>query len=290
MEPVSMAKENGVMVELKHLTKVYGSGHLAVNAVNDVSLHITKGETVAIMGPSGSGKTTLLQMVGALLRPTSGEIIINGKSISALAEKDLPHVRLRTFGFIFQTPNLLSALTALQNVELVMNLSGHNGNDSRNRAVGLLEQLGLGDRLKHKPAKLSGGEQQRVAVARALANDPQVLLADEPTANLDSKNGQAVMELLRGIAKNQGKTVVIVSHDDRIRYIVDRVLWLEDGRLKVRWSDNVTIDPVCLMVVEKDRAIHVSEYDGQHYYFCTAECLREFEKAPHKYREASHPS
>lgn len=279
------AQENETAIELKHLTKVYGSGHVAVKAVDDVSLHVVKGEIVAIMGPSGSGKTTLLQLIGALLRPTSGEVLVDGKNVTALPERELPQVRLRTFGFIFQTANLLSALNALQNVELVMNLNGLKGTEARQRARGLLEQLGMGARLKHKPAKLSGGEQQRVAVARALANEPQILLADEPTANLDSKTGHTVIELLRTISKEQGKTVVIVSHDLRIRYLVDRVLWLEDGNLRVRWSEGVTIDPVCLMAVEKDKTVNILEYGGERYYFCSPECKAEFETSPSKYKE-----
>jgi len=275
-----------VMMSLQHLSKVYGSGDLAVKAVNDVSLHVCKGEMVAIMGPSGSGKTTLLQMIGALLRPTSGEISVAGTSVTSLPERNLARLRLETFGFIFQTPNLLSALTAQQNVELVLGLSCKRNNDRGKRATDLLKQFGLGSRLRHRPASMSGGEQQRVAIARALANDPPVLLADEPTANLDSKNGQAVMELLRDISRNNGKTVVVVSHDMRIRYVVDRVLWLEDGRLGVRWSDGVTIDPVCLMAVEKDKTRHVAEHRGERYYFCTQECHAEFEKAPEKYTAA----
>lgn len=276
---------NNIAIDLRHLSKVYGSGHTAVRAVDDVSLHIIKGEIVAIMGPSGSGKTTLLQMIGALLRPTSGDVLIDSKNISALSEDELPRVRLHNFGFIFQTPNLISSLTAIQNVELVLNLAGKKGRFARQRASELLAQLSLGDRLGHRPAQLSGGEQQRVAIARALANNPAVLLADEPTANLDSKAGQNVMELMRKVAREAGKTVVTVSHDLRIRYLVDRVLWLEDGHLRVRWSEGVTIDPVCLMVVEKDKTAHVLEHDGQKDYFCSAECKREFEANRAKYKD-----
>ncbi|MBI4304516.1 MAG: ATP-binding cassette domain-containing protein [Chloroflexi bacterium] len=274
------------MINLQHLSKVYGSGHVAVKAVDDVSLHVCRGEMVAIMGPSGSGKTTLLQMVGALQKPTSGEVFVDGKDITTLPEKDLCRVRVATFGFIFQTPNLLSALTSLQNVELVLDLCGRSRRNSRKKAVELLEQLGLETRLRHKPSKLSGGEQQRVAIARALVNDPPILLADEPTANLDSKNGQTVMELLRNVSREKGKTVVVVSHDLRIRYMVDRVLWLEDGRLSIKWSEGVTIDPVCLMIVEKAKTSHVLEQDAERYYFCSAECQREFERAPEKYQHA----
>lgn len=276
---------NNIAIDLRHLSKVYGSGHVAVKAVDDVSLHIVQGEIVAIMGPSGSGKTTLLQMIGALLRPTSGEVCIDSRNISVLSEDELPRVRLENFGFIFQTPNLLSSLTATQNVELALNLAGKKGHSARQRATELLGQLELGDRLAHRPAQLSGGEQQRVAIARALANNPPILLADEPTANLDSKAGHGVMELLGKVTKEMGKTVVAVSHDMRIRYLVDRVLWLEDGHLRVRWSEGVTIDPVCLMIVEKDKTTHFLEHDGQRDYFCSAECKREFEANRSKYKD-----
>ncbi|OGO32718.1 MAG: hypothetical protein A2Z29_07855 [Chloroflexi bacterium RBG_16_56_11] len=282
---ITRETNNNIAIDLQRLSKVYGSGHVAVKAVDDVSLHVTKGEMVAIMGPSGSGKTTLLQMIGALLRPTSGEVFIDGKNISLLSENGLPRVRLQNFGFIFQTPNLLSSLTATQNVELVLNLAGKKGQGARQRAEELLGQLGLGDRLSHKPAQLSGGEQQRVAIARALANNPPILLADEPTANLDSQAGHGVMELLGKVAREMGKTVVTVSHDMRIRYVVDRVLWLEDGRLRIRWSEGVTIDPVCLMIVEKDKTTHVLEHDGEKDYFCSAECKREFEAHRSKYKD-----
>ncbi|MBI2860344.1 MAG: ATP-binding cassette domain-containing protein [Chloroflexi bacterium] len=282
-----MDNDNDVIIDLRHLSKVYGSGPVAVRAVDDVSLHVARGEIVAVMGPSGSGKTTLLQIIGALMRPTSGEVMIGGRDIASLPEKALPQVRLKTFGFIFQTPNLLSTLTAAQNVEMVVNLGGVQGNTARNKAAELLERLGLGHRLSHRPAMLSGGEQQRVAVARALANDPQVLLADEPTANLDSKSGQTVTELLRNISKEQGKTIVIVSHDHRIRALVDRTLWLEDGRLRVRWSDGVTLDPVCLMAIERTKTPDSFQYDGDTYYFCSVECKKRFEASPAKYRELS---
>ncbi|MBI2851338.1 MAG: ATP-binding cassette domain-containing protein [Chloroflexi bacterium] len=272
-----------VAIELQHLTKIYGSGDLAVKAVDDVSLHIPEGEIVAIMGPSGSGKTTLLQMVGAMLKPSSGDVIISGKNIAVLPENDLCRIRLHTFGFIFQTPNLLASLTAAQNVELVMNLANHRGEKPRLRAIELLEELHLNHRLHYKPAKLSGGEQQRVAIARALANDPPVLLADEPTANLDSRTGHQVMELLRVIAKEKGKTVVVVSHDSRIRDVVDRVLWLEDGHLRVRWTNGAVIDPVCLMIVAEDKVFATSEYNGQKYCFCSEQCLKEFQSNPQRF-------
>src|SRR4030067_1045554 len=203
------------MLEISHVTKRYGSGATEVIAVKDVSLSVTPGEIVLIMGPSGSGKTTLLSMLGAMLKPSAGEIRMNGIVISAMKENRLPGIRLREFGFIFQDFNLLSALTALENVAIVAELAGVKGPEARRKAKELLTNLGLGERLNFLPEKLSGGEKQRVAIARALINDPAVILADEPTANLDSKIGQEIMRLLRRISKEQGRSVVLVSHDQR---------------------------------------------------------------------------
>ncbi len=219
-------------LQVSHVSKRYGSGVTEVVAVKDVSLSVAPGEIVLIMGPSGSGKTTLLSMLGALLRPSTGEIRLNGDVISALRENRLPDIRLRKFGFIFQDFNLLSALTALENVAIVAELAGARRKEARRKATELLSDLGLGERLNFLPEKLSGGEKQRVAIARALVNDPALILADEPTANLDSKIGHEIMRLLRRIAKEQNRSVVIVSHDQRIKDIADRVLWLEDGQFK----------------------------------------------------------
>lgn len=219
-------------LQVTHISKRYGSGTTAVTAVHDVSLSVSLGEIVLIMGPSGSGKTTLLSMLGALLKPSEGTIQLNGTVISALAESRLPEIRLRQFGFIFQDFNLLSALTTLENVAIVAELAGTRSGEARRKATALLMELGLGERLNFLPEKLSGGEKQRVAIARALVNDPALILADEPTANLDSKIGQEIMRLLRRIAKEQRRSVIIVSHDQRIRDIADRVLWLEDGEFK----------------------------------------------------------
>ena len=219
-------------LQVTHVSKRYGSGTTAVSAVHDVSLSVSPGEIVLIMGPSGSGKTTLLSMLGALLKPSEGTIQLDGTVISALAENRLPEIRLRQFGFIFQDFNLLSALTTLENVAIVAELAGSRSSEARRKATDLLRELGLSERLNFLPEKLSGGEKQRVAIARALVNDPALILADEPTANLDSKIGQEIMRLLRRIAKEQRRSVIIVSHDQRIRDIADRVLWLEDGEFK----------------------------------------------------------
>jgi putative ABC transport system ATP-binding protein len=218
--------------QVTHVTKRYGVGSTEVTAVRDVSLSVEPGEIVLIMGPSGSGKTTLLLMLGALLKPTEGSIQLNGTVLSALSENRLPDIRLHEFGFIFQDFNLLSALTVLENVAIVAELTGMKRGAARQRAAAILNDLGLEERLNFLPEKLSGGEKQRVAIARALMNDPTLILADEPTANLDSTIGHDVMQLLRRIAKEQNRSVVIVSHDQRIKDIADRVLWLEDGQFK----------------------------------------------------------
>jgi putative ABC transport system ATP-binding protein len=270
-------------LQVTHVTKRYGSGATEVTAVQDVSLSVAPGEIVLIMGPSGSGKTTLLSMLGALLKPSEGEIHLNGDVISALAENRLPVIRLRQFGFIFQDFNLLSALTALENVAIVAELTGMKSVAARKKAAALLTELGLAERLNFLPEKLSGGEKQRVAIARALVNDPTLILADEPTANLDSKIGHEIMRLLRGIAKEQGRSVVIVSHDQRIKDIADRVLWLEDGQFKQMVS--MSSDPVCGMVVEREKAVATLDFKGTTYYFCSKGCRTEFEGELERLRE-----
>lgn len=260
-------------LEMQHVSKRYGAGTTEVTAVRDVSLTVAPGEVVLIMGPSGSGKTTLLLMLGALLKPSEGTIRLNGTAVSALPERRLPAIRLRHFGFVFQDFKLLSALTVLENVALVAELAGMKRAAARQKAAPLLTELGLGERLTFLPEKLSGGEKQRVAIARALANDPTLILADEPTANLDSKIGHEIMRLLRRIAQEQGRSVVIVSHDQRIKDIADRVLWLEDGTFKEMAT--MAIDPVCGMPVEREKAVMV-EWKGQALSFCARGCRDEF--------------
>ena len=270
---MTILSSNSQTLQITHVTKRYGAGSTEVTAVRDVSLSVSPGEIVLIMGPSGSGKTTLLSMLGALLKPTEGTIQLNGTTLSALTENRLPDIRLKQFGFIFQDFNLLSALSALENVAIVAELAGTKAGAARRKAASLLAELGLGERLNFLPEKLSGGEKQRVAIARALINDPALILADEPTANLDSKIGHEIMRLLRRIAKEQGRSVIIVSHDQRIKDIADRVLWLEDGEFKE--TVTMAIDPVCGMAVERERAINV-EREGQVYYFCAKGCRDEF--------------
>jgi putative ABC transport system ATP-binding protein len=271
-------------LQVTHVTKRYGAGATEVVAVRDVSLSVAPGEIVLIMGPSGSGKTTLLSMLGALLKPTDGEIRLNEDIISALAENRLPDIRLRQFGFVFQDFNLLSALTALENVAIVAELAGTKNGEARKKAAALLTELGLGERLNFLPEKLSGGEKQRVAIARALVNNPALILADEPTANLDSKIGHEIMRLLRSIALERGRSVVIVSHDQRIKDIADRVLWLEDGQFKEMVT--MATDPVCGMTVEREKAIRLDWDDGQVFYFCARGCRGEFLGSPGQYLEA----
>jgi putative ABC transport system ATP-binding protein len=261
---------------VEHVTKRYGGGATEVAAVRDVSLVVAPGEVVLIMGPSGSGKTTLLLMLGALLKPTEGTIQLNDLVLSALPEQRLPDIRLRQFGFVFQDFNLLSALTVLENVAIVAELAGLGHTAARAKATALLAELGLEERLRFRPDKLSGGEKQRVAIARALVNDPTLILADEPTANLDSKIGREIMRLLQRIAHEQHRSVVIVSHDQRIKEIADRVLWLEDGQFKA--IVEMATDPVCGMAVEREKAISI-ERNGQPFFFCSRGCRDEFLEA-----------
>ena len=220
----------GPVLELRGLTKVFQVGPTTVTAVDQVDLSARRGEIVLIMGPSGAGKTTLLAMIGGALRPTSGSVRILGREISSMTESNLTRIRRHQVGFIFQTFNLLESLSALENVLVPLNFAGVSGSAASERATGLLVNLGLESRLNFKPDELSGGERQRVSIARALANDPSLILADEPTGNLDSDQGHEVVALLRRIAKEQGRTVIIVSHDQGISDVADRVLRLRDGR------------------------------------------------------------
>lgn len=217
-----------IILETKNLTKTFNPRTRAqVTAVEGVHLKLHKGEILMIMGPSGSGKTTLLTMLGGLLKPTSGDISLSGQRIDLLSGKKLTELRRRNMGFIFQSFNLLQNLSAIENAIIA---GAYNAGGSK-RAEELLVRLGLRDRLRSKPNELSGGERQRVAIARALMNDPMLILADEPTANLDRAIGHEVMLLLCSIGCEQGKSVVIVSHDERIKDIAHRVIYIEDGKL-----------------------------------------------------------
>lgn len=221
-----------VAINVKNVRKEFGKKHIKVIAVKDVSMKVEKGEIVLILGPSGSGKTTLLSMIGCIMTPTSGEIYVNGEKISDMSEEYLPTIRKKHIGFVFQSFNLLRSLTAQENVEVALNLNGIKGNEAEERAREILTELGLGERLDFPPVDLSGGEKQRVSIARAIVNNPKVILADEPTGNLDSKTGQRIGKILRNFAKEHKTSVIVVTHDNRIENIADKILYLEDGMIK----------------------------------------------------------
>jgi putative ABC transport system ATP-binding protein len=213
------------------ITKTYDLGAQPVHALRGVDLEVPRGEVLLLLGPSGSGKTTLLSIMGCILRATSGSVRVEGREVGGLPERELPAVRLRHFGFVFQGFNLFPALTAAENVEVALGLKGIRGQEARRRAGEALAQVGLSDKASVRPADLSGGQKQRVAIARALAGDPAIVLADEPTAALDSESGRIVMDLLRSLAKDRGRAVVIVTHDSRTYHYADRGVAIEDGRL-----------------------------------------------------------
>ena len=219
------------VLELKNVNKIYNSSEVNVHAVNDVSLDFTEAEFVAIVGPSGSGKTTLLNMIGGLDLPTSGEIIIGSTNLSKLKSSQLIDFRLRNIGFVFQSYNLIPVLTAKENVELIMTLQKWPEKERDERTLELLKAVGLGDRINSRPSKLSGGQQQRVAVARALASKPKFILADEPTANLDSKSATTLLEIMEKLNHEEKITFIFSTHDPRVVKMAHRVITLEDGKV-----------------------------------------------------------
>ncbi|MCL6430502.1 MAG: ABC transporter ATP-binding protein [Anaerolineae bacterium] len=217
------------IVETKELTKVYGRGDAAVTALRKVDLRVEPGEFVAVMGPSGCGKSTLLHLVGGLDRPTSGRVALNGQDLSELSDDALTRLRRREIGFVFQFYNLIPVLKAAENVALPLVLDGVSPRKAQSQAQLWLERVGLSDRTDHRPDELSGGQQQRVAIARALASEPALILADEPTGNLDSRAGDEIATLLRRVVDEWKRTVLMVTHDPRIAAYADRIIFLKDG-------------------------------------------------------------
>jgi putative ABC transport system ATP-binding protein len=229
------------MIRTENLTKVYQMGEDEVRALNGVTFNIDKGEMVAIMGPSGSGKSTLMAIIGCLDVPSSGSYSLDGVSVEHMQDARLAEIRGRKIGFVFQQFNLLARTSALENVMLPLTYAGFSGKERHERAKKALETVGLADRIHHTPSELSGGQQQRVAIARALVNEPAILLADEPTGALDSKTGVEIMDLFQNLHRQQGQTVIIVTHDSYIARHTNRILKLSDGHII---SDEINHHPI----------------------------------------------
>jgi putative ABC transport system ATP-binding protein len=219
------------VVELEGVRRTYRLGDQDVHALDGVDLTILEGEYVAIMGPSGSGKSTLLNVLGCLDRPTGGTYRLGGRDVSSLPDDELSAVRSRRLGFVFQNYNLIAQLDVLENIEVPLFYAGVRESEARERSLALAERMGLKDRIDHRPSELSGGQQQRVAIARSLANDPVVLLADEPTGNLDSRTGEEILGLLDDLHA-QGRTLIVVTHDEHVASRADRVIRMRDGRVE----------------------------------------------------------
>ncbi len=224
------SENSSPILRIRNLRKTYMQGKIPVNALDGVSFDVNKGEILSIVGPSGSGKSTLLSMIGLLDKPTDGSVFINDIEITKASESETPRLRREKIGFVFQHFNLLSTLTAMENVDIAMRFNGISKKKRRERAFELLTMVGLGDRIKHKPSELSGGQQQRVAIARALANDPAIILADEPTGAVDTKTREVIVELLKGLSK-KGHTTIVVTHDMDVARQTDRIITMRDGKI-----------------------------------------------------------
>ncbi len=235
-------EEREVLIRIRGLNKEYRMGGTVVHALRDVNLEVYRGEYLSIMGPSGSGKSTLFNMIGALDRPTSGEVSVAGLDLNSLGSRQLAYFRGNHIGYVFQSYNLLPAYTALANVVIPQLFSGKSYEEATERARAVLERVGLGHRLHHRPDELSGGQQQRVAIARALANNPTIILADEPTGNLDLHTGEEIIELLHSLSRELGVTVITATHDHKMLEVSDRIVWIKDGTIeKVQRREDVHI-------------------------------------------------
>ena len=218
-----------VIIRGVDIHKVYKMGSQETHALRGATLDVYRGEYLSIMGPSGSGKSTLFNAIGALAKPTSGKVYIDHVDIAQLDTEELAWLRCRKIGYVFQSFNLIQVMTCLENVTLPMSFAGLNPEEAREKGIRILKMVGLGHRILHKPSELSGGQQQRVAVARALANSPDIILADEPTANLDQTTGQEIIDLFKDLQHNLGKTIISATHDTKMLQASDRILWIEDG-------------------------------------------------------------
>lgn len=232
---------NDVLIKVENVSKVYGSGDGATHALKDISLEIYDGEFVAIMGPSGSGKSTLFNMVGGLDKASSGKVTIGGANLGEMTQGQLAYFRGQHIGYVFQAYNLIPSLTALKNVALPAVLSGHSPEEAADKAMRVLDQVGLKGREDHRPDELSGGQQQRVAIARSLVNTPSIILADEPTANLDFATGEDIMHLMHSFCKEMGVTIVSATHDPKMLKITNRIVWIKDGAVD-RIADTSTMN------------------------------------------------
>lgn len=242
-----------VLIHIRDLNKAYRLGSTVVHALRDVSLEIYEAEYVAIMGPSGSGKSTLFNMIGALDHPTSGQVQVANLALTALSSRQLAYFRGNHIGYIFQSYNLIPSYSAVGNVTMPLTFSGFSHRQAVQRAEAMLRRVGLGHRLTHRPDELSGGQQQRVAIARALANRPSIILADEPTGNLDLHTGEQIIQLLHRLSREEGVTVITATHDHKMLSVSDRIVWIKDGRIdKVQQRSEVDLRVGSVSVREKE--------------------------------------